>query len=384
MVNIVLYLLIFLSEIDELIEEENVILERQISGGSSEGAAAALEDESEAENEEEEVQGQQYDHLHQIFITQNAFLCNEVQKKFRELMHACDIAKNHVEAETQNIPNRLQDVNEYQFPLFITSRQLLLMLDASLDPPYFFDRTEDGSLKMDIQGWTDGEGPLSILPLLQEDSDDEDDSDQEEEEENLDEDQENPDQDCQNRRKVDPRKEMTYELFSESIWPHMNKGVGKKYHPLLVWTEIMSFIKGSYEALSNANGCLAKEEYVELGCKRAPNNSGERKHIYTLFKRYEHVRKQRFLFDESDLVHDIYHRVCKQHDMKWVIHQIFVDETQDFTQAELFLLLGICQNPNDMFLTGDTASQSIRRGISFKFSDLKSLFFYASKTLQVC
>jgi hypothetical protein len=60
-----------------------------------------------------------------------------------------------------------------------------IFLDASLDPPYFFDRTEDGSLKMDIQGWTDGEGPLSILPLLQEDSDDEDDSDQEEEEENL-------------------------------------------------------------------------------------------------------------------------------------------------------------------------------------------------------
>jgi hypothetical protein len=49
------------------------------------------------------------------------------------------------------------------------------MLDASLDPPYFFDRTEDGSLKVDIQGWTDGEGPLSILPLLQEDSGDEDD-----------------------------------------------------------------------------------------------------------------------------------------------------------------------------------------------------------------
>ena len=27
---------------------------------------------------------------------------------------------------------------------------------------------------MDIQGWTDGEGPLSILPLLEDDSDDED------------------------------------------------------------------------------------------------------------------------------------------------------------------------------------------------------------------
>jgi hypothetical protein len=53
MVNIFLYLLIFLSEVDELVEEENVIRERQMSGGSSEGATAVLEDENEAENEEE-------------------------------------------------------------------------------------------------------------------------------------------------------------------------------------------------------------------------------------------------------------------------------------------------------------------------------------------
>jgi hypothetical protein len=56
-----------------------------MSGGSSEGATAVLEDENEAENEEE-VQGQQYDHLHQIFITKNAVLCNEVQKNFLELI----------------------------------------------------------------------------------------------------------------------------------------------------------------------------------------------------------------------------------------------------------------------------------------------------------
>ena len=363
-------------------EEENVPLDRQISGGSQEGATAAPANENEAE-EIQDVKGQQYDHLHQVFITKNAVLCNEVQKNFRELMHACDLAKNHLETENQNLPNRFQDLNDYQFPLFVTSRQLLLMLDASIDEPYFFDRTEDGSLKVDIQGWTDGDGPLSILPLLQEDSDEESDSDEEEEEEGLEDDQDNLNQNRQNRKRIPPRREMTYELFSESIWPHMNKGIGKKYHPSLVWTEIMSFIKGSYEALSKPTGYLEKEEYFYLGRKRAPNFSGEREHIYTLFKRYEHARKQKFLFDETDLVRNVYQRVCKQHDMNWVIHQIFVDETQDFTQAELCLLLRLCQNPNDMFLTGDTA-QGIMRGISFRFSDLKSLFFYASHSLQVC
>ncbi|OPL21743.1 hypothetical protein AM593_00808, partial [Mytilus galloprovincialis] len=339
---------------DVLIEEENVPLDRQISGGSQEGATAAPDIENEAE-EIDDANGQKYDHLHQVFITKNAVLCNEVQKNFRELMHACDLAKNHLEAENQNLPNRFQDLNDYQFPLFVTSRQLLLMLDASIDEPYFFDRTEDGSLKVDIQGWTDGDGPLSILPLLQEDSDEESDSDDDDEEEGLEDDQDNLNQDRQNRKRVPPRREMTYELFAETIWPHMNKGIGKKYHPSLVWTEIMSFIKGSYEALSKPTGYLEKEEYFYLGRKRAPNFSGEREHIYTLFKRYEHARKQKFLFDETDLVRNVYQRVCKQHDMNW--------------------------NPNDMFLTGDTA-QGIMRGISFRFSDLKSLFFYASHSLQ--
>ena len=46
---------------------------------------------------------------------------------------------------------------------------------------------------------------------------------------------------------------------------------------------------------------------------------------------------------------------CRMSEYKgeeWVIHQVYVDETQDFTQAELSLLISCCQNPNDMFLTG--------------------------------
>lgn len=63
----------------------------------------------------------------------------------------------------------------------------------------------------------------------------------------------------------------------------------------------------------------------------------------------------------------------------WILHEIYVDETQDFTQAELALLVSLCSEPNKMFLTGDTA-QSIMRGISFRFHDLRSLFFYTKKS----
>ena len=67
--------------------------------------------------------------------------------------------------------------------------------------------------------------------------------------------------------------------------------------------------------------------------------------------------------------------------LDWIIHQFYVDETQDFTQAELCLLIRCCQNPNDMFLTGDTA-QTIMRGISFRFEDLKTLFYHARDSMK--
>lgn len=101
-----------------------------------------------AENEQEEEEGQLYDHLHQVFITKNVVLCSEVQKNFKELSHACDVARNFVSQEEQPLPHRIQDLGDNQFPIFITSKKLLLMLDASLKGPCFFERNEDGSLKV--------------------------------------------------------------------------------------------------------------------------------------------------------------------------------------------------------------------------------------------
>ena len=62
----------------------------------------------------------------------------------------------------------------------------------------------------------------------------------------------------------------------------------------------------------------------------------------------------------------------------WSIHELYGDEIQDFTQAELALLMKCINDPNAMFLTGDTA-QSIMKGVAFRFSDLRSLFHYASR-----
>ncbi|XP_033629676.1 TPR and ankyrin repeat-containing protein 1-like isoform X2 [Asterias rubens] len=340
------------------------------------------------------------DHLHQIFITKNAVLCSEVQRNFCDMTHACECATEPQRLQDTPIPQRFQDAPQARYPLFLSSRQFMLLLDASLPRPYF-PRAADGSMKRKIRGWGEEDGPLTFIPLL-----DDEDFENEEDPERTQEDDpskegtpdDDDDSDIHNigaaaqggrhdnqgggdrRAKYDPRREVTYEVFAYEMWPKINK---KKlsYHPTLIWMEIASFIKGSVEALHTDTGHLSLESYKDLGRKRAPNFTADREEIYLLFKKYEHEKNQKSYFDEGDLVFHLYSRLRDIKTMDWVIHEIYVDETQDFTQAELSLFIRCSHDPNALFLTGDTA-QSIMRGVSFRFDDLKSLFHYASKSVK--
>lgn len=137
--------------------------------------------------------------------------------------------------------------------------------------------------------------------------------------------------------KHDQRKEVTYKMFASELWPKMQAKVKVSCHPTLVWMEITSFIQGSVEALKTLDGYLSFEDYEMLGRKRASNFTENKDVIYKLFKHYRQLKKKLVLFDEGDVVFNLYQRLKKCNGNEWVIHQFFVDETQDFTQAELFL-----------------------------------------------
>eukprot|EP00058_Branchiostoma_floridae_P027802 XP_002613293.1 hypothetical protein BRAFLDRAFT_118709 [Branchiostoma floridae] len=329
---------------------------------------------------------QEFEHLHQIFVTKNAVLCSEVGKNFRELCHGTKAAQKYLEADLdEKISVRFQDVDPAGFPLFLDSRQWLLMLDASLEKPHFFKRGDGGHMTEEIPGWTENDGPVTFIPTdsdLEDDSGDDDDDDFEGGQE-LDklkaaidaaEDSGRP-----QHKRLTMRREVTYEVFCTELWKRVNRG-RVEYHPTLVWMEIMSIIKGSVEAVETKEGFLSREEYLEIGKKRA-EFTGDRDKIYDIFQTYQHEKRQRHMFDEMDFVHNLYKRLAEAEDVDWSIHQVYIDETQDFTQAELALLIRCCRDPNEMFFTGDTA-QSIMRGVSFRFKDLRSLFHKARESLQ--
>lgn len=303
------------------------------------------------------------EHLHQIFVTKNPVLCQEVQKNFIELSKSCKITSHFRPLEPS--VHRLQDIKDENFPLFVTSKQLLLLLDASMPDP-FFPRNEDGSLKRTIVGWSPQEE--LVVPNWQDEN----------EEGNAE--AEHGDEEGAadvHSRESDPRTFVTYDVFANEIWPKMVKG-RSLYNPVLVWKEIKSFLKGSFEALNCTGGKLTEEGYKKLGLKRSPNFTQDRSEIYRLFHLYQQIRSQRSYFDEEDLLYNLSQRLTKLSELPWSIHEFYGDEIQDFTQAELVVLMKCINDPNAMFLTGDTA-QSIMKGVAFRFSDLRSLFHYASK-----
>nr|XP_058146756.1 TPR and ankyrin repeat-containing protein 1 isoform X2 [Dasypus novemcinctus] len=308
----------------------------------------------------------QLEHLHQVFVTKNHVLCCEVQRNFIELSKSTK-ATSHYKPLEPNV-HKLQDLKDENFPLFVTSKQLLLLLDASLPNPFFL-RNEDGSLKRTIVGWSTQEDVT--IPNGQED----------EEEAEV-------DGDCGEEEKAtdlhagdsDPRVYVTFEVFTNEIWPKMVKGK-TSYNPALIWKEIKSFLKGSFEALGCPHGRLTEEAYKKLGRKRSPNFKEDRSEIYSLFCLYQQIRSQKGYFDEEDVLYNLSQRLSKLRELPWSIHELYGDEIQDFTQAELALLMKCINDPNAMFLTGDTA-QSIMMGVAFRFSDLRSLFHYASRNAE--
>ena len=319
------------------------------------------------------------EHLHQVFITKNYVLCAQMKKRFYDLAAGNDIAKEHMQYEdVEETPINISDLNDQAYPIFLTARQFFILLDNSLeDGKQFFPRDEDGKLKEKIiSSDYDHENPDTLLDLEESDSEEEmvDDGDFEDKARAH---------RTAKKQQVPERKEVTAFYFAEKIWSEIKHASSeKKLDPLLVWMEIKSFIKGSKDALQCEEGFLSEESYIKLiGEKRASNFVGKREELYKLFKAYDRILKltaTESLFDDCDFIHNIHARLDMMQDLPWSIHSIYIDEVQDFTQAELALLLRCCRHPNGLFLTGDTA-QSIMRGIAFRFSDLRTLFHDANE-----
>ncbi len=310
--------------------------------------------------------------LHQIFVTKNGLLCGRMKKSFYKMAAAYDFLDEHLQYESVTLPSSFGEFKDHNFPAFLSARQFYLMLDKSLeDGQSFFDKLPREQIKIISHDYDDGHDDLNIF-------DDDVDFDNENGRDSL-----NLANQCDDQSYSGDAviwTEVTSFYFKENIWPKLMHKCKHNLDPMLVWLEIQSFIKGSSAAISKGTP-LDLEEYKKVGNKMAPTFSQERELIYKFYDLYEKFMQDHRhdkLFDEGDLIMNLHQRRKAIKDVSWSIHSVYIDEVQDFTQAELELFTQFCRNPNSMFYTGDTA-QSIMRGIAFRFEDLRSIYHGLNK-----
>ena len=143
---------------------------------------------------------------------------------------------------------------------------------------------------------------------------------------------------------------------------------------LVSWTQIRSFIKGSIVAVSKGRS-LTRDEYTSLGSRQCRLNLEQREVSYDIFERYEQICRENNFWDDNNRVARILN-VLTRRDLRYFDtdsnlfqNRLYVDEVQDYTQAEIALFFSLC-NPGGLFMAGDPA-QSVEEGIDFRFEDVR-------------
>ena len=101
--------------------------------------------------------------------------------------------------------------------------------------------------------------------------------------------------------------------------------------------------------------------------------SGGRVEAYDLYEKYEKWKDAIGAYDIMDVAGHLFAALSAHGYRGPRVDEIYVDEVQDFTQAELRLFILVCADKNALFLTGDTC-QTIARGVGFRFEELRTMF----------
>ncbi|MCX6268061.1 MAG: hypothetical protein NTW16_11980, partial [Bacteroidetes bacterium] len=112
---------------------------------------------------------------------------------------------------------------------------------------------------------------------------------------------------------------------------------------------------------------LTANDYLSLGVKQSIILSAERETVYFLFEKYLLFLQEEGFYDINIYSHSLLEQCSPVYDY------IVVDEVQDFTNIQLFLILKSLIKPVNFILCGD-ANQVVHPNF-FSWSHLKSMFY---------
>lgn len=275
----------------------------------------------------------------QLLVTASPILCEAIRRSYDSMCKTSEQLQNGTsekaaapdltsteggilnDSTEMSLPRTFQHCLPQDFPLIVTYLSFLRMLDASLDKPFFTGSADNN-----------------------------------------------------------PSKEVDFMRFSTHYFPHFSAEVSKLGDAALIYTEIMSHIKGSTAALHTDGGCLSAEAYSALAKGRSSTlDHAQRAVVYEAFLKYEKLKAQMHPedFDVLDVVYHVY-RTLSADPRAFrgeLMTTVSVDEVQDLVPAQIVLFKFVCTDPAGFVFAGDTA-QTIAHGVGFRFETVKDIFYH--------
>lgn len=161
--------------------------------------------------------------------------------------------------------------------------------------------------------------------------------------------------------KVPSGHEVTFNAFSD--WLPRNKSTAALGSAHTLFEEF----RGVIGATLSEEGPLTREAYLALGVKQSLYPADIRPDAYTLFEQYLSWLSETGQYDTNLLSHHYLPLATPRYDY------LFIDEVQDMTPVQLYLVLKTLRKHDQFLLCGDT-NQVVHPNF-FSWAKLKSLFF---------
>ena len=161
--------------------------------------------------------------------------------------------------------------------------------------------------------------------------------------------------------KVIQGKEIDYKNFNIWLQPRKHSfGITDVY-------KLFEEFKGVITGLDIKKPFLSKEEYLELGIKQSIFLKNEREKVYEIFTKYLEFLKENNFYDLNIVSFEWLSYSHPKYDF------IVIDEVQDFTNIQLFLILKSLIKPGNFILCGD--SNQIVHPNFFSWTNVKTMFY---------
>ncbi|OAI16443.1 hypothetical protein A1359_07265 [Methylomonas lenta] len=156
-------------------------------------------------------------------------------------------------------------------------------------------------------------------------------------------------------------KPVSFPLFQHWFNRHRQGPVLKDAHKL--FEEFRGVITGP----ATDKSWLDRDDYLALGVKESIFLAEERDAVYDVFEKYREFLQDNQLYDPNILSHQYLQQIQPRYDF------VVVDEVQDLTNIQLYLILKSLHHSRDFLLCGD--SNQIVHPNFFSWAKVKSLFY---------